>query len=479
MGGWSTRSKRLSEIYLKRDSSVAGMESLEYAQALLSKHHLDFWDLREETAKTLQMRAWNGVIKDCTFADCHVMCVRVLTKGALGFASTDATDALSLNRAITDAVNMAQVLSPKIKERKEFWIGKAVTANVKSSYKIHPDSISLEKKKQLLLDQTMNDSTIQSQQYNYTEQIKNSVYANSVGSAIDQQLIYTHLSASVTMNQGRVESFDTRHAGLGGFEIAKHLPKTAQEAVDGVKLLLRAKSIKGAMMPVVTDSALTDVFVHEAVDHAAEADIVLQKDSYLEHAMGKKLAPSFVTIIDSGLGGHWGSFFYDEEGVKSQKTKIIDHGVLRSLLHNRESAKHFGVAPTGNGRAQDARHLPQVRMRWTYLEPQDQTQEELIEQVKSGVLLCGSKGGQVNTSKGSFQFSAQYGYLIKNGRLTDPVREVGLGGIAMDILRSIKGVSKDMPGTFPGYCGKGGQSVPVGGPCPSILIGRAMVGGGS
>lgn len=456
------------------------MDEGDYCAGLLKEKPVDFWDVRRENSETSQLRAWNGSLKDCTSSIRKTISVRVFSKGSMGFSYSDDFNTDALRKMVENAVRMAEVLGRSASEKKEIWRGKAVKANVKSAAKKNPSDITIEEKKQLLLSQTSKEKAVQSQQYQYTDQVRRMAYQNSEGSDIRQQLTYTHLSASVTMKHAtkdRVETFDTREAGLAGFEIANRLAGKAKEAIEGARLLLRAKTIKGGMMPVVANSELTDVFVHEAVGHAAEADIVMQKDSYLEGNVGKKIAPGFVTIVDSGLGGHWGSFFYDDEGIRSQKTEIIKNGIVKSYLHSRETAAHFNALPTGNGRSQDAKKAPLVRMRWTYIEPGKMKEQELIEQVKNGVYLAGSKGGQVSTSQGSFQFSAQYGYEIRNGKLGDSVREVSIGGIAREILKSIKASSKDMPGIFPGYCGKGGQLVPVGGPCPSLLIGKALVGG--
>ena len=205
---------------------------------------------------------------------------------------------------------------------------------------------------------------------------------------------------------------------------------------------------------------------------------MLQKETCLDGMMGKRIAPSNITIHDDPtLPGQWGSFFYDDEGTKTQDTVIVDKGILRNFMHSRETAAILKARPTGNARAQGIASPPIVRMSNTYIEKGDNSKEEMFEGIKYGFYLRGSKGGQVDPAMGTFQFSAQDGFLIENGKLTKALKNVSLSGKTLETLNSIRKISDKYEPGFPGHCGKSGQSVPVNGNCPHILIAKAFVGG--
>ncbi|MDD2439884.1 MAG: TldD/PmbA family protein, partial [Methanosarcinaceae archaeon] len=250
-------------------------------------------------------------------------------------------------------------------------------------------------------------------------------------------------------------------------ELAKVAGQTAVE-------LLKAKSPKGGTMPVVLDQELAGVFAHEAVGHASEGDLVLEGDSILANRIGEELASPLVTIIDDPTLHEFGYYPFDAEGVEAGKTEIIKDGVFESYLHSRETAAKLGGTP-GNARAQGS-SMPIVRMSNTFIDNGDSSFEEMLEEIKDGIYLIGSRGGQVNTGEGIFQFNAEKGYLIENGELSELVRDVSLSGKTLEILKHVSLVGKDLKMTA-GRCGKGGQLVPVSDGAPHLAISKALVGG--
>ncbi|MEM2277161.1 MAG: TldD/PmbA family protein, partial [Thermoproteota archaeon] len=165
---------------------------------------------------------------------------------------------------------------------------------------------------------------------------------------------------------------------------------------------------------------------------------------------------------------------YDDEGVRAKPVKIIEKGVLKSFMHNRESAAIFGVEPTGNARAQGYSYTPLIRMRNTYMEAGDWDPEEIIRETKEGFYLKGGLGGQAD-SNGEFMFSVQEAWRIENGELVEPFRGVTISGNAIEVLKSIDAVGKDLKIESPGNCGKF-QWVPVDGGGPHVRA-RMMIGG--
>ncbi|MCL2142544.1 MAG: TldD/PmbA family protein, partial [Methanimicrococcus sp.] len=173
----------------------------------------------------------------------------------------------------------------------------------------------------------------------------------------------------------------------------------------------------------------------------------------------------------------FGYYPFDAEGAPSKKTVLIQNGIMNSYMHSRETAGTFDgkSGSSGNARAQGYA-MPVVRMSNTYIDNGDASFEEMLEEIKDGIYLIGSRGGQVNTGEGVFQFNAEKGYLIKNGEIKELVRDVSLSGQTLEILNQIQRVGNDMK-LHAGHCGKAGQTVPVTDGAPHLSIKKATVGG--
>ncbi|MBI2548268.1 TldD/PmbA family protein [Candidatus Woesearchaeota archaeon] len=448
---------------------------------LFADRSITYWEIRNETIKTTALNAWNKETKDIVLGEKNGHSVRVLYKNGWGFVSSDGT---SLAKSIKKAMSIAKSLNTSMTRSpatRSVWVGHPRSGQKKSLVKIAPDTISLEEKKSHIVAATteyLQRKFVKSVQVSYSDSIKDSSFWNAEGTEIHQQLTYAAVSASMTVKNKTLETFDERAGGVMGYEVTKALPEVMASTYKNACILTKARVPKGGMVPVLCDPQLTEVLIHEAVGHATEADIVLQKESCLQALLGKQIAPSFLTISDDPtLKGLWGSYFYDDEGVPAQKTSMVKHGILQNLLHTRETAAAYGTSPTGNARAQSVEYLPQVRMSNTYLEKGDHRFEELAEKVKDGLYLIGSRGGQADTPTGDFHFSAQMGYKIKNSRITEPVKGVSLLGNTLRTLYDIRAIGNTYGKGSPGYCGKGGQYVPVIGNCPPMVVGKAIIGG--
>lgn len=248
----------------------------------------------------------------------------------------------------------------------------------------------------------------------------------------------------------------------------------AQEALE----LLDAKAPPAGEMPVVLAPGHSGVLIHEAVGHLLEADFNRKKTSIFWDKMGKKVANSLVTIYDDPTIPHFrGSYNIDDEGTIPKKTLLIERGKLAGLLQDRLSARVTHKSLTGHGRRQDYTCIPIPRMSNTYIDRGEHQPEEIIQSVKKGFYAHKFQGGQVEDS-GKFTFSVSSGYLIKNGKLTTPVRQATLIGTNIDILNKIEMLGSDLKfGLQTGTCGKEGQSMPVNDGCPTIKISRMTVGG--
>ncbi|MDD5503322.1 MAG: TldD/PmbA family protein, partial [Candidatus Thermoplasmatota archaeon] len=308
------------------------------------------------------------------------------------------------------------------------------------------------------------------------------VFVSSEGAEIETETYSIMAKASFTARKGAViESGRLRIGGTCGFEIfdLENPAEKCRKVAKSTIALLDAKSAPGGRFPVICDHELTGVFTHEAVGHCCESDIVLAGESVLAGKIGKKVAAPEITIVDDPtLPGAFGSFPYDDEGVKAQRKILIENGVLKSYILNRENAHKLKMEPNGGARAESFAERPIVRMSNTFIAggKEGRKFDELLEGIKLGIYAKGTRGGQVDTVKGSFQFSAGESYLIENGKITRPLKGVSLSGMTLETLNNIDAIGNDFKLGDPGICGKG-QMVPVCDGGPHIRIQNCVVGG--
>lgn len=280
---------------------------------------------------------------------------------------------------------------------------------------------------------------------------------------------------------GRTENNSVSRSLRSGFEMINEdiLQDIVNRTVKGMDARFEAKRPKGGQMPVVMAAGASGILLHEAMGHAFEADFNRKGQSVFSDRMGKKICPAGINIVDDGtLTGKRGSCNYDDEGVRGQKTYMVTDGVLTSYLHDRISAAYFNVAPTGNGRRESFRYNPIPRMRSTYMENgSDGSLQDLIGSVRKGIFVDQFANGQVKIGEGDFTFYVKSGFLIENGQLTMPVKDINVIGNGPDALADIEAVANDLiidEGTW--TCGKE-QSVAVSCGIPSVLIKSLTVGG--
>ena len=272
---------------------------------------------------------------------------------------------------------------------------------------------------------------------------------------------------------------------LGGrrdfsFYTEKVINEVASKAVNNTLTLFDAIQPPAGEMPVVLGPGVTGILLHEAIGHGMEADFNRKNISTYSTMIGKKVAEPFVTIIDDGTNMNLsGSINVDDEGTPGKKTVLVENGILTSYIHDKISAKHYGVEPTGNGRRQDFQNYPIPRMRNTYMLGSNATPEDVIRQAGSGIYVENVSNGQVKIGEGDFAFYVSQGRMIENGKLTSPIKDVNIMGNGPKMLSNISMAANDLELFIggAGQCGKNGQGVTVSFGMPTCLVKSLTVGG--
>ena len=309
------------------------------------------------------------------------------------------------------------------------------------------------------------------------------LFFNSEGNIFTDSIPMAMLSATCVMEdkKGRREQAGSSRSFHIGYEFLKEelIEELAQEVVSRTTILFDAIKPKGGEMPVVMGAGGSGILLHEAIGHAFEADFNRLGTSIFSDKLGKMICNPLINVVDDGTIPHnRGSINFDDEGIEGQKTYIVAKGRLNSYLHDRISARHYGVAPTGNGRRESFRYTPMPRMRATYMEAGPHTEEEMIANVKQGVYVDVFSNGQVQIGAGDFTFYVKSGWLIENRRLTTPIKDINIIGNGPEALAAISMVGNNPRidnGTW--TCGKEGQSCAVTCGMPSVLVDKLTVGG--
>ena len=263
------------------------------------------------------------------------------------------------------------------------------------------------------------------------------------------------------------------------FFTPERLDELASEGVRRTVILFDAVKPAPGEMEVVLASGSAGILLHEAIGHGMEADFNRKNVSIYADKLNKPIAKEFVSIVDDGTNLNVrGSINVDDEGIPSQKTVLVENGILRTYMHDRISAKFYKVAPTGNGRRESFRYAPLPRMRNTYMLPGPHKTEEIIRSVKKGIYAETFTNGEVFIGAGDFTFYVKYGFLIEDGKLTQPIKDVNIIGNGPKVLENIVMVADDFKMAKGGWtCGKNGQGVPVSMGLPTVKVSSITVGG--
>ena len=347
------------------------------------------------------------------------------------------------------------------------------------------ETLSPDKVRQLLLlveqkAHTLDASVIKVKAY-VSQRMQEVQFASSDGTAFHDFRPRTSLSISIVMERnGQTQmGYASRMLQMGSdFFSDALIEEVVREAIKQTDHLFSASQIEGGEMPVVMAAGSSGILLHEAIGHAFEADFIRTGDSIFTGKLGQQICNPSISIVDDGtLPNDAGMLRYDDEGIPGQRTILVEKGRLNSYLYDRISARHFGVEPTGNGRRESFRCVPIPRMRSTYMLPGEAKEEDIIRSVKRGIYAQSFTNGQVQIGAGDFTFFMKTGYLIEDGKLTRPLRDLNIIGNGPEALQRISMVGDNLRiDHSASMCGKEGQKVAVSQGLPTVLIDKLIVG---
>lgn len=462
------------------EESDLNVDRLQDAIGKLQRYDIDYSDIFIQEVQHQYWQLEDGIVKDASFNLNKGLGVRAIEGEKTSFAYANQLQLQALDNAISAASSMSR--SGQAKNIAFEHVA------AKQLYTSSPVLFEIEQQQKIELLRRVDA---------YARQLDEKVQQVIVSlSAVDEQMMVIasdgaiaadirpmiRLNVSVIVeHQGRRERGS---AGLGGrydwHELMQaDLDGLAKKAVTQALINLQAIDAPAGMMPVVLGSGWPGVLLHEAVGHGLEGDFNRKGSSAYANKIGQQVASSLCTVIDDGtLPNHRGSLSVDDEGTLSQSNVLIEKGILKGYMQDKQNARLMGQNPTGNGRRESYAHLPMPRMTNTYMVSGESDPEEIIRSVKKGIYAPNFAGGQVDITSGNFVFSASEAYLIEDGKITAPIKGATLTGNGPEVLKRVSMVGNDSsldPGI--GVCGKDGQSVPVCVGQPTLKVDQMTVGG--
>ncbi len=419
--------------------------------------------LKYHERKSLKIFMENSVVKSLASNTYSGVGARVLVNGVFGFACTAITSKEAISKAIKDAYNAAKT-GEGLKQSFEL-----ETNPLKGEFSVKEtrplSSVPFDEKFLLVKSASEKlkkaNEKISNTKVVYSEYIDEKIIVTSYGADAvlhdAKSMFYTNVVAA---DGNIMENGSAASGATGGWEelFRNYSPdQMIENAVKQAVNKINAEAATGGVQTVIIEPSLVGLLAHEAIGHTVEADLV-DAGAVTKGKIGQKVSSELVTLVDDPLPifdyAGAGVLLVDDEGNKPEKVEVIKDGILKSYLHDSESAKKLGVKNTGNARAFTYSDEPIIRMRNTYIEAGDKSAEEIISSTKDGIYLKGSGGGQAD-SNAEFMFTVSEPWKIENGKITRPLKEVTISGQAFDVLNSVDMVgNKVLLDMGYGHCGK-------------------------
>ena len=470
----------LSNKYIMSPAGLAESD-LDLIMGSISTHNIDYADLYFQYSKNEFWALEDGAVKNGSFSIDQGVGMRSIAGQKTAFTYSDE---ISME-ALKDGVKIVKSIN-KDNESKSYPIGEKLIKH--SLYQpLNPiESIESTKKIQLLerieaLSKKLNPSIIKVSA-SLASQFEVVLIKTFQGELVEDVRPLVRLSVSVIIEKnGRREQGSAGGGGRYSLEYFTDaiLHEYASEAVNQAVINLDAIPAPAGSMTVVLGSGWPGILLHEAIGHGLEGDFNRKGTSAFSGKMGSKVASTQITVVDDGtIPNRRGSLNIDDEGNPTSKTTLIENGILVGYMQDEMNAHLMNQKVTGNGRRESYAHLPMPRMTNTFMLNGKYEPDEIIKSVDDGIYANNFGGGQVDITSGKFVFSASQAWVIKNGKLSHPIKGASIVGNGPDILNEVSMVGNDMKlDTGVGTCGKEGQSVPVGVGQPTLKIDNIIVGG--
>ena len=415
-----------------------------------------------------------GIVKDGSYNITHGVGARCVSGDQTGFSYSDDLNLKAIKGAVDFAKgisNNKSIMPPKILKSTNYSAKYAPISpldSLKSKQKVdllrQIDSLARNEPKVVQVNASLSGA--------YTEVLIAST--DGVYQVDCRPMVRVNVSVVVEHN-GRIEQASTGGGGRYDYSyFAKNsLAETyTKEAIRLALVALESKDAPAGKMPVILGSGWPGVLLHEAIGHGLEGDFNRKGSSVFSGRIGEKVASEKCTIVDNGtIENRRGSLTIDDEGTPTQETTLIENGLLKGYMMDKMNGRLMNKPSTGNGRRESYAHIPMPRMTNTYMLNGEDKFEDMISSVEDGIYAKNFDGGQVDITSGKFVFSANEAYLVKNGKITTPIKGATLIGSGDEVLHQISMVGDDLkldPGI--GNCGKAGQWVPVGVGQPTLMI---------
>ena len=481
-GGLLTPDKIFAETSSISPEEILGMEEINRLLSVAMKRGGDFAEVYFEDSKDKSIKLQDHKIQSTQIGYSRGVGIRVLSGDKSGYAYSDDLSMKSLEEAAEVASNIASGQGSD----KSYSVS-PITVPDYYSVKIYPDQVEIKKKLDLI--QRANEAgysasdKVKKVRVGYVESSKNIMVANTMGIlAKDKQNSMLFWSLVVVEDGDKKQSCFYGDGGLLGFEFFDEVTPESivQVAVDRALINLYAGDAPAGPMDVVLDGCYGAILLHEAIGHGMEADANRKNLSAYSGRLGEEIAIKAVNIYDDGSldPKQRGTINIDDEGNSGSRTVLVEEGVLKNYMQDILNARSMGMDITGNGRRESFKYSPIPRMTNTIMGNGDYEKDEIISSVEKGFYAKAMTNGQVDISSGDFMFYVDEGYMIENGKITNPVKGATLIGNGPEVLSRISMVGNDFS-LAPCYftCGKAGQSVPVGFGMPTVKIKELTVGG--
>lgn len=439
-------------------------------------------EIRAESATRSNIQYDDGRVSSISQRIEEGAAVRVLAEGTWGFVALSDLSKSSLKNGIKDAFSLAKSAAVARKTPIQLAEIQPVRDSLSLKLKQSPDTVEPQEKityaaklweEVQRLDSRMKAITVQ-----YRDGVGKKYLVTNEGTQLqlDFGLLYVFIRLTGKDGEkttGARDEFGAISQGWDLLETSQAPDIVAKRIVDRVQKQLEGVSPKPGSFPCVLGPSIVGTLAHEALGHLAEADLTLQ--SAFAGKMQQRVAPDGVFMIDDGtMKEGIGSAKYDDEGVPTRRVEIIKDGMLNDLLTDREYAQRTGLNPSGNARAEDYRFLPLIRMRNTFFDRGDCTDEEIFEGIDFGYYCHSFAGGQTDLNA-TFQVGVQEAFEIADGKLTNSVTNLSISGIATEALLKIESIGKNTFSLYPGRCGKGGNEALISNGGPLIRFGSGSI----